>query len=158
MLDHIQFTLIHGLNVLGSYAVLFFTALDFTFITRHIHNWALFLLWPSLFIFSGAISPLFLSSKLDTFWPGGLVFQCHIFIAFSYCLRSSCGKNTGVVCHSLLQWTTFCQNSPLWSIHFLWPCKAWLTASLSYTSPFAMTRLWSMKRDGTFSYTYFDLF
>ena len=22
------------------------------------------------------------------------------------------GKNTEVVCHSLLQWTTFCQNSP----------------------------------------------
>ena len=42
--------LIHGLNITGSYAILFFTALDFTFTTIHIHNWALFLLWLSLFI------------------------------------------------------------------------------------------------------------
>ena len=34
--------------------------------------------------------------------------------AFSYCLRSeySQGKNTEVICRSILQWTTFCQNSP----------------------------------------------
>ena len=32
--------------------------------------------------------------------------------AFSYCSWGSQGKNTEVVCHSLLQWTTFCQNSP----------------------------------------------
>ena len=32
----------------------------------------------------------------------------HLF--FSYC--SGVLKNTEVVCHSLLQWTTFCQNSP----------------------------------------------
>ena len=31
--------------------------------------------------------------------------------AFSYCSWGSQGKNTEVVCHSLLQWTTFCQNS-----------------------------------------------
>ena len=30
----------------------------------------------------------------------------------SYCSWGSQGKNTEVVCHSLLQWTTFCQNSP----------------------------------------------
>ena len=29
--------------------------------------------------------------------------------AFSCCLWGSQGKNTGVVCHSLLQWATFCQ-------------------------------------------------
>ena len=33
-------------------------------------------------------------------------------ISFSYCLWGSQGKNTDVVCHSLLQWTTFCQNFP----------------------------------------------
>ena len=33
LLDHIQFTLIHGPNIQGSYAALFYTALDFTFIT-----------------------------------------------------------------------------------------------------------------------------
>ena len=32
--------------------------------------------------------------------------------AFSYCSWGSQGKNTEVVCHSLLQWTTFCQISP----------------------------------------------
>jgi len=43
-------------------AILFFTTWDFTFTTRHIHNWASFLFWPSHFFLSGAISncpPLF---------------------------------------------------------------------------------------------------
>ena len=42
--------------------------------------------WPSHFILSGAISnclPLFPSSSmLDTFWPGGLIIQCHTFLPF----------------------------------------------------------------------------
>ena len=42
MFDHFQFTLIHGLNILGPYAILFFTASDFTYTTSHIHNWVLF--------------------------------------------------------------------------------------------------------------------
>ena len=37
--------------------------------------------------------------------------------AFSYCSWCSQGKNTEVVCHSLLQWTTFCQNSQPWPVH-----------------------------------------
>ena len=32
--------------------------------------------------------------------------------AFSYCPWGSRGKNTEVVCHSLLQWTVLCQISP----------------------------------------------
>ena len=51
-----------------------------------------------------------------------------------------------MVGHSLLQWTTFCQNSPLRPIHLGWPCTAWLIASLSYASLSATTRLWSMKQ------------
>ena len=35
------------------------------------------------------------------------------------------------LCHSLLQWTTFCQNSPPWPIHLGWPYTAWLIVSLS---------------------------
>ena len=35
----------------------------------------------------------------------------------SYCSWGSQGKNTEVVCHSLLQWTTFCQTSPPWPTH-----------------------------------------
>ena len=50
------------------------------------------------------------------------------FSILSFCLSYSSwdsqGKNTEVVCHSLLQWTTFCQNSPLWPIHLGWPYTA----------------------------------
>ena len=69
----------------GSYAMFFFTALDFTFTTRHIHIWALFPLWLSRFILSGATSNcplLFPNFILDTFWPGEFTFQCHIFLPF----------------------------------------------------------------------------
>ena len=47
--------------------------------------------------------------------------------AFSYCLWGSQGKNSEVVCHSLLQWTTFCQTSPPWPAHVGWPHTAWLS-------------------------------
>ena len=63
------------------YAILLPTASDFTSITSHIHNWALFLLWLHLFIISGVISPLFSSSMLGTYGPGEF-FQCHIFFPF----------------------------------------------------------------------------
>ena len=69
-------TLIHGPNIPGSYAILFFTASDFTSITSHIHNWVLFLLWLCLFILSGVISPLISSSILGTYRPGEFIFQC----------------------------------------------------------------------------------
>ena len=75
--------------------------------------------------------------------------------AFSYCSWGSHRKNTGVVCHSLLQWITFCQNSSLWPICLGRPCTAWLIASLSYTNSFAMTRLWSTKRFISLDYTFF---
>ena len=62
-----------------------------------------------------------------------------------YGLWGSHSKYTGVVCHSPLQWITLCQNSLLWTIRSGWPCTAWLTASLSYASPFVVTRQWSTK-------------
>ena len=62
--------------------------------------------------------------------------------AFSYCSWGSQGKNTEVVCQSLLQWTTFCQNSPPWPVCLGWCYMAWLVVSLS------STRLWSMWLDG----------
>src|SRR5574340_982028 len=43
-------------------------------------------------------------------WGVSLSVSYHF--AFSYCSWGSQGKNTEVVCHSLLQWTTFCQISP----------------------------------------------
>jgi len=54
-------------------------------------------------------------------------------------------KYTGVVCHSLLQWITFYQNSLPWTIHPGWSCKAWLITSLNYARTFTMTRQLSMK-------------
>ena len=78
----LPFTLIHGPNVPGSYAVLLFTASDFTSITSHIHNWVLFLLWWRLFILSGVISPLISSSIWGTYRPGEFIFQCPIFLPF----------------------------------------------------------------------------
>ena len=54
----------------------------FTSTTRHTHNWVVFLLWLSLFIPSGAISPLFSSCILGTCRPREFIFQCHIFFLF----------------------------------------------------------------------------
>ena len=74
--------LIHGLNIPGSYAILFFTAADLTSTTRPTHNWVLFLLWLSLFIPPGAISLLFSSSILGTYGSGEFIFQYDIFLPF----------------------------------------------------------------------------
>ena len=44
-------------------------------------------------------------------WIGvvnALEYNCY----FSYSSLGSQGKNAEVVCHLLLQWTTFCQKSP----------------------------------------------
>ena len=49
--------------------------------------------------------------------------------AFSYYSWCSQGKSAEVVCHSLIQWATFCQNSPPWLIHLGWPYMAWLVVS-----------------------------
>ena len=65
--------------------------------------------------------------------------------AFTYCSWCFHGKNTVMICYSFLQWTTFCQNSSLWPVCLLWPYTAWFIQSLSYTSPFTMIRLWSLK-------------
>ena len=48
-------------------------------------------------------------------------------MVFSYCSWGSQGKNTKVVCHSLFQWTTFCQTSPPWPVCLGWPHMAWLS-------------------------------
>ena len=45
----------------------------------------------------------------------------------SYCSWGSHGKNTEVVCHSLLQWTTFWQTSLPWPICLGWLHMAWLS-------------------------------
>ena len=103
-LDHFQFALIHGPNIPGSYAILLFIASDLASIPSHIHYWVLFLLWLHL-IFSEVISPL----SLVAYWAPtdlGVSLSVSYYFAFSYCSWVSQGKNTEVVCHSFLQWTT----------------------------------------------------
>ena len=117
------------------------------YITRHIHDWASFPLWPRCFILSGAVSscpPLFPRSILDSFQPKRLFWfhlffpfcSVHGFLALRIVDRFAIPSTSG---------PCFYQNSPLWPIYLRQPCAAWLIASLSYTSPFPMTRLWSVK-------------
>ena len=50
--------------------------------------------------------------------------QCQtLFSGVPKSLQISWGKNPGVVCHSLVQWTLFCQNSSLWPIHLGGPAQ-----------------------------------
>ena len=74
----------------------------------------------------GSITSFFLELFLhDPIWE--FIFQFPMFLLFhnrSWCFQ---GKNTEVVCHSLLQWTTFCQTSPPWPIRLGWPHMAWLS-------------------------------
>ena len=123
----------------GSYAILLFTALDLASITSHIHNWVVILLWFHPFILSGVISPLISSSILGTYWPGSSSFSVLSF-AFSYCLWGFQGKNTEVVCQSLLQRATSCQTSPLWPVCLGWLHVAWL-------SFIEFDKLWSVWSD-----------
>ena len=53
------------------------------------------------------------------------------------------GKNAEVVCHSLLQWTAFCQDSPPWPIHFssLIPKMSMFTLAISCLTTSNLTTL-----------------
>ena len=72
----------------------------------------------------------------------GVHFSVSYLFAFSYCSWGSQGKNTEVVCHSILQWTTFCRNSTPWPIHLGWPYIAWLIVSLNWTQLFSLWSVW----------------
>ena len=82
----------------------------------------------------GSIPSLFL--ELFLHWPPVAYWALtnlgsSSFSVLSFCLfilfTGSQGKNTEVVCHSLLQWTTFCQTSPPWPGHLGLPRTAWLS-------------------------------
>ena len=77
----VQFTLIHGPNIPGSSTILFLTALDFTFTTRHIHSWVSFLLWPSCFILSGRKGNHSVMS--DSLTPWTVAYQAPLSMGFS---------------------------------------------------------------------------
>ena len=51
-----------------------------TFATGHIHNWTLFPLWLSSFHSFWSYFLLFSSNILDSYLPGGFIFQCHILL------------------------------------------------------------------------------
>ena len=124
--------------------ILYSTGLYFPI--RHIYNWGSFPLWPSCFLLSEAVGncpPLYPSSKRDTFWPAGLSFWCQIFFLFRMSMGFS-GKNTGVGCHFLLQWTTFCQNSALWPVPLGWPGTEWLIASSPFDMPWQGCDPWNI--------------
>ena len=80
------------------------------------------------------------SSKVAYWIPTylGVHLSVSYLFPFSYCSWGSQGKNTEVVCHSLLQGTMFCQNSLPWYVCLGWPYTAWLMVSLS------KARLWSV--------------
>ena len=92
-------------------------------------------------IVSGAVSNcslLFPGGILTTFWPGGSHLPGSYLFAFSYC-SCSCsfhGKNTGIICHSLLQKTTFCQLQ----LSYSWVTNFKLKSS--QINSFPLRRLW----------------
>ena len=65
------------------------------------------------------------SSPVACWTPSDLGRGAHLPVpSFSSQSKGSPGKNTGVGCHFLLQWTMFCQNSSLWPFWLGWPCMA----------------------------------
>jgi len=80
--------------------------------------------FPSFFL------ELFLYWSRAVYWAptnlGSSSFSILLFCLFILFMGSQC-KNTEVFCHSLLQWTTFCQSSPPWPVHLGWPHTAWLS-------------------------------
>ena len=74
---------------------------------------AVFSLAPSLHCFWYYFSTL-LQKHIRHIPTWGIHFSVSYLFAFSFCPWGSQGNYTEVACHSLLQWTTFCQNSPPW--------------------------------------------
>ena len=124
LLDHVQFTLIHGPNIPGSYAVLFFTTSDFTLIPVTSTT--------GYCVCFGAIPSFFLELLLLWFpvayWaPTDQGVHLSVSYLFAFSSWGSQGKNTEAICHSFLQWTIFCQTSPPWPARPGWPHTAWLS-------------------------------
>ena len=104
----------------------------------HPHVGIAFALPPSLHSFWSYFS-IDLQSHIGHLltWGVPLSVSCHF--AFSFCSWGSQGKNTEVVCHSLLQWTAFCQTSSPWPVHLGGPH----TARLSFIELDKAVVLWS---------------
>ena len=61
---------------------------------------------------------------------GDYPLEAYLF-AFSYCLWGFWGKSSEMACHSLLQWSMFCQNSPLWPVLLGWTCMVYMAHSFN---------------------------
>ena len=126
-----------GLNILGSYAILFLqhqTLLSPPDTSTTGHH----------FCFGSASSfllELFLCFSPVAHWtPTDL--GSSSFSVISFCLfilfMGFSRQEYWSVCHSLLQWTMSYENSPPWPVHLGRPYMPWLIVSLSYT------KLWSL--------------
>jgi len=92
----------------------------------------------------GSVSSFFVELFLHwspVAYRGGVNLSVSCLLAFSYCSWGSQGKNTEMVFHSLLQWTTFCQNSPPRPIRLGWPYAAWLNITELDKAVVHVTRL-----------------
>ena len=91
----------------------------------------------------GSIPSFFLHWSAVAYWAptdlGSSSFSILSFCLFILFMGFS-RQEYSVVCHSLLQWTTFCQTSPPWPVHCGWPYSAWL-------SLIELDKLWSMWSD-----------
>ena len=144
-LDHIQFTLIHGPNIPSSHAVFFFIASDIIFTTKHIPTERCFHFGPAASFFLELLvialcSPLCWTPSFLGDSSFGFISFC-LFVLFVWFSQQDYWSDLPfppTVGHVLSELFT-------WPVHLGWPCMAWLISSLSYRSPFPMTRLWSMK-------------
>ena len=116
-LNWTEFALIHGPNILDSYAILLFTESDFASITSHIHNWVLFSLWLCHFILSGIIfhwspvaywAPIVLDSSIFSVLPFCFFI---LFMGFSWQEYWSGLPFPSPLDHSLLELSTMTHTS-----------------------------------------------
>ena len=125
--DHFKFALIHGPDIPGSYAILLFISTGPCFYHQtHPQLGIGFAVAPSLHSFWSYFSAD-LQQYIGHLPTWGVPLSVSYHFAFLYCSWGSQGKNTLVACHSLLQWTTFCQTSPTWPSRLGWPHTAWLS-------------------------------
>ena len=84
--------------------------------------------------FSSFFLELFLHSSPVVYWaPNDLRSSSFCIISFGLFIlfMGFSRQEHKVVCHSLLHWSTFCQNSPSWPTHLGWPYTAWLIVALN---------------------------
>ena len=104
LFDHVQFILIYGPNIPGSYAIsffFFFKILDLIFTTRHIQNWASFLLSFSCFFLSVAVVNCLCSFLVEYWTPselGAHLLVSYLFAFVYWLLNNSLGKE--LVCNA----------------------------------------------------------